>query len=480
MADDRILYNDPSITTISVDPENCVDVDDAISIKRLPNNTLQIGIHIADPTSYIIEGSDLDTEALRRSESVYLNQTHHMFPESLTTQVFSLKQNQLCRAFSVLFDVDINNDTCDITNIRILKLCVRLNKNATYDEFDQNVRSGSIDHTDIFKVGLRIYRMLKLDDMPDAEFDSKKMIQAFMVYANTVVAQYIVQSNTTATDTRILIRSQPVTRISRPNMNTSTSTSTSTNINTSTNILTNLHMRQYLAKGISGAVVKLYSGSESADRHTGLNQDLYTHFTSPIRRYTDMLVHRQLWNAVKKQKVFNIDCLADANYLRTLFLLNHNKRFYRDMAGFEEKWILYDKISAILPNTITLIELDAQIVSFDCNSDAGCDAASAVRRCRCTVIVTDSVFDGVFNNKLFTVNLLSRRMLLGMKEMTDSLEIQYAQYAQYAQIDTDDITGICINSKRLELYQKVRLSIALTASAKRFKPYIDMSNLEQS
>ena len=97
MADDRVPYDDMSITTISVDPENCVDVDDAISIKRLPNNTLQIGIHIADPTSYIIEGSDLDAEALRRSESVYLNQTHHMFQESLTTQVFSLKQNQLCR-----------------------------------------------------------------------------------------------------------------------------------------------------------------------------------------------------------------------------------------------------------------------------------------------------------------------------------------------------------------------------------------------
>ena len=51
MADDRVPYDDMSITTISVDPENCVDVDDAISIKRLPNNTLQIGIHIADPTS---------------------------------------------------------------------------------------------------------------------------------------------------------------------------------------------------------------------------------------------------------------------------------------------------------------------------------------------------------------------------------------------------------------------------------------------
>ena len=139
------------------------------------------------------------------------------------------------------------------------------------------------------------------------------------------------------------------------------------------------------------------------------------------------------------------------------------------MVGFEEKWILYDKISAILPNTITLIELDAQIVSFDCNSDS--ESASAIRRCRCTVIVTDDVFDGILNNKLFTLNLLSRRMLLCMKDFPCSLEIIYAQ------IDTDDITGICINSKRLELYQKVRLSIALTASEKRFKPYIDMSSL---
>ena len=82
---DRVEYVDA--LTISIDPDNCEDVDDAISIKKMDRSgSLEVGIHIADPTSYLIENSDLDLEAMNRSESVYLQEVSHMYPTELTTR----------------------------------------------------------------------------------------------------------------------------------------------------------------------------------------------------------------------------------------------------------------------------------------------------------------------------------------------------------------------------------------------------------
>lgn len=474
MKEDRVDYYGEDIVIVSVDPENCTDVDDAISIKYYDSEKIQIGIHIADPTSYIIEDSDLDLEALKRSETIYLkSETHHMYPEHITTSLFSLRYNNLCRAFSILFD--FNKKTCEITNIQILKTTIKLNSNLTYDDFD-NIISKNTDRnfTDIYLVGKIMYEKYCVDrdivadnNLPDnnlQDYDSKKMIQAFMIYANTLVAGYLVENKF---EERIVLRSQPALKEKKYFDKSIFCKSNSK--------LLDLHNRIKW----SNAIVKIYSGKDEYDSHFGVGQKLYTHFTSPIRRYTDILVHRLLWNSIKKQKIFKLKCLDDEKYLHTMFYLNHNKKFYRDVVKFEREWIMYDCVKRIdnmhnNRDNMDPIRLNGKIVSFTLETEKDhTDKNIRYKKCSCTVLIEgsdDIYFSQIFRDTVFNLKIMSENMINSQISFNNSDIIKQKTFDDNSirqikyKIDGDE--------KKLNLFQDVLVDVVLTKGIRRFKPYL--------
>jgi exoribonuclease R len=438
MESDRIEYTHPF--TISIDPDNCVDVDDAISIHNVSENMYEVGIHIADPTSYIIEDSSLDLEGLNRSESIYLQETSHMYPVELTTNVFSLREGEDSRAFSILFEFD--SDKSIITNVRFEKTIVRLNSNSTYDAFEEAVQTDSIENH-IYRVGLHLHsKFLSGDD-----YDSKKMVQAFMVYANSLVADRLVQS-TSLSDQHIIIRSQARTDYA---LNTSFVDFAEGYISSD---LLNYHTRLKW----KNAILKVYADNTVNDQHQGVGLDLYTHFTSPIRRYSDILVHRMLWNAIKDKKFFNLTTLQTNAYLRTLFMLNHNKKFYKDMARFERDWKLYDAVQSD-----SVLTFEGRVISVD-------ELRATVLIDRC---IDNDELTTLFKDLVFRASLANQKMIDSLtansgKTINDIFEYQKAIIStKYINHDYDESY-----STTVELFKSITISVIFTKDIRRYKAYL--------
>jgi exoribonuclease R len=451
MENDRTDYYNDSIYTIAIDPDNCEDVDDAISICELKDNVYELGthcelgIHISDPTSYLIEGSDLDKEVLNRSESVYLNNnTIHMFPEELTKNVFSLKANKVCRAFTILFD--ISTIDMNISNIRFLKTFVKLNKNISYDEFSKTIESNS-KHNQIYSIGKLLYSKLIGDVLL---FDSKKMVQAFMVYANSLVANKL-SSNTNRNN--MIIRSQPKISINQNNY---------------TNKVDNNLFEKHCQLQWSSANLKLYSGSSEKDSHQGVGLDLYTQFTSPIRRYSDILIHRLLWNMIKEDILFKLECVEDKNYLHTLFKLNHNKRFYKTMSRFERDWLIYDKISDLFDVSDRTLEFDCSVINIDSIN-------------KCTVIINNYCNNGkeyesinkLFKGMLIRASIYNNKMVEALLE-SSKLDKQITEYTFVK--DSNIIKSVIDtrNNYEINIFDKIKIEITFIKNVRRFKACVKL------
>ena len=448
MADDRVDYR--SAFTISIDPDNCQDVDDALSITRVNSNTLEIGIHIADPTSYIVEGSELDLEGLLRSESVYLQETLHMYPEKLTTNVFSLSSDRDSRAFSVVFEL---NDDLVISNIRIMKTLIRVNSNSSYDAFEQSYSTSELESM-LYTAGKTIYSKMISSDVND--YDSKKMVQAFMVLANSYVAEALVcAAKKDPNNSRILLRSQP--RVS--------TTQSDLVLNSEFKSVSSDIFDMYMRLKWRSAILKMWS-DDSSDSHMGVNLNLYTHFTSPIRRYSDILVHRLLWNVCKGEKVFEVSPLAESEYLRTLFYLNHNKQFYRQIAKFERDW----KIQDMMNGSEDPIDFTGIIIGYQNNRLKVLCSEPVLKN-------LDSNIKQFFNRMIMTVDIINRKML-------DSLEISGTSPLELIRDEksqeiicvrknlTQEINGILESCKEYKLFDTIQISIVFVKDTRRYRAYI--------
>jgi exoribonuclease R len=438
MEADRIEYLDA--LTISVDPENCQDVDDAISIRK-NNDRYEIGIHIADPTSYIVENSELDLEGLNRSESVYLEKTNHMYPLALTKDVFSLSSDRESRAFSVIFDVDC--ETLKISNLRIQKTMIRVNSNETYDEFDQTYRDSELKST-LYKVGHAIYSdMVCTADDSINSYDSKKMIQGLMVYANSVVASRLVEYAKTESNSRVVLRSQP--RVDNDS-----------NFDGVPEEIVETHLRLKW----KSAILKVWSDDDS-DSHFGVGLRLYTHFTSPIRRYSDILIHRLLWNALKNEKFFELTVLNDDTYLQTLFSLNHNKRFYRQMVNFERDWTIYDRVRSMIDSE-TPIRFVGTIVGIGL-TNIRVQISKVVDQ---TLNSNNDEISHLFTGMIERVDVMSRKMLESF-EASDSMPLTY-EYDDSGEIISIRYGG----DESYHLFDSVEISMVFVKGVRRYRPYL--------
>lgn len=317
------------ILTFTIDPADAKDFDDAISYRKLPNGNHEVGVHIADVSHYVIQGTDLDKEAYSRATSVYLvDRVIPMLPERLSNGVCSLRPNEDKLCFAAVFELD---EHANIESEWYGRTVIHSNRRFSYEEAQEVIENKVGDYaTEILKLNELAYILrdrkfkngaisfestevkFKLDESgkPIGVYvkerkDAHKLIEDYMLLANRKVAEFVAKKQKGEKKLTFVYRVHD-----SPNMETLNTFATFASrfgykINTKSdkeiakslnhlmadvegkkeqNILTSLAIRS-MAKAI-------YTTKKTS--HYGLAFEYYTHFTSPIRRYPDVMAHRLL------------------------------------------------------------------------------------------------------------------------------------------------------------------------------------------
>lgn len=326
------------ITTFTIDPNDAKDFDDAISFEKLENNTYQIGIHIADVSFFLKEDSKMDEEAIKRENSVYLvDRTIPMLPEVLSNDLCSLVQNQDRLVMSAVFVI---NEDLNILNEWYGRAIINSNKRFTYEDAQNILENGGEFEYELktlnkiakkleeerIKNGALIIEgeevKFKLDEngKPIDVFikerkDAHKLIEEFMLLANKKVSKFIFEQQK--------INNQPNISIYRVHdspdsekmyeladfikslgekINVIKGIIPSNDLNKLMQKLKNENKQaelELLSLQVSKTMKKAVYSTENIG-HYGLAFQFYSHFTSPIRRYPDVLLHRILMKILKK------------------------------------------------------------------------------------------------------------------------------------------------------------------------------------
>lgn len=318
------------VTTFTIDPRDAKDFDDALSIRQLANGNWEVGVHIADVTHYVHPGSVIDKEAQKRATSVYLvDRTIPMLPERLSNGICSLRPDEEKLTFSAIFELDAK---ANVLNSRIGRTVIRSDRRFTYEEAQEIIEKGEGDfarelttlNTLAKELRRRRYQQGALEfDRAEVRFeidetgkpvsvyfkeskDANKLIEEFMLLANLTVAESVgkVPKGKKAKTFVYRVHDNPDPEkignlaiiASRFGYKLVTDGSTR-EVNKSVNRL----LRDVKGKGEENmlsilAIRSMAKAIYTTDNvgHYGLAMPYYTHFTSPIRRYPDMMVHRLL------------------------------------------------------------------------------------------------------------------------------------------------------------------------------------------
>lgn len=320
-----------NVTTFTIDPADAKDFDDALSFEKLENGLYRIGIHIADVTHYVRPGSALDAEAYNRATSVYLvDRTIPMLPEVLSNNLCSLRPNEDKLCYSAVFDLD---DQAKVHKEWFGHTIINSNRRFNYEEAQTIIETGQGDLSDvILKLNelAQILRQKRFDnnainfETEEVKFkldenahpigvylkvqkEANWLIEEFMLLANRKVAEKIGRK-------RILSGKAPNTFVYRVHdkpvdeklvtfknfvkklgieLNTKSNKSFSSSLNQMLESQKGKPDYNMLSK-LSIRIMSRACYSTDNIGHYGLAFPYYTHFTSPIRRYPDMMVHRLL------------------------------------------------------------------------------------------------------------------------------------------------------------------------------------------
>lgn len=328
------------ITTFTVDPYDAKDFDDALSARKLSNGNWEVGVHIADVTYYVKPDSIIDKEAVSRATSVYLvDRTIPMLPERLSNGLCSLRPNEDKCCYSCIFEID---EHANVKKYRIGHTVICSDRRFTYEEVQSIIEGADGDYRDEILVLNGMARKLRqkrfisgainfdrwemkfnIDETgkPISVFvktakESNQMIEEFMLLANRTVATHIGHMKSPKTfvyrihDTPDVEKMEDLANFIRRfgyKIKTSGSkTDVSKSINSlldsvqgksEENLIETIAIRS-MAKAVYSTVNK---------GHYGLAFDYYTHFTSPIRRYPDMMVHRLLDRYLEDGRSVSVD-----------------------------------------------------------------------------------------------------------------------------------------------------------------------------
>lgn len=407
------------ITTFTIDPEDAKDFDDALSLRKLENGNLEIGVHIADVTHYVRLNTALEEEAFDRATSVYLvDRTIPMLPERLSNNLCSLRPNEDKLTFSAVFEMD---HRAKIINEWFGRTIIHSVKRFSYEEAQVIIESKQGTLAEELKIlndlalKLRKERFskgavnfettevkFKLDEkgrplavVPKVRKDAHKLIEEFMLLANKHVATYIYNKKKGDDKDTFVYRIHDYPDPEKVS-------------NFALFARQFGHKLQIEEKSISQSLNKLMSEIEGkpeqsvleqlavramakakystdAKGHFGLAFQHYTHFTSPIRRYPDMMVHRLLQHYLDEGKPvskaeYEPKCIhsserekraADAErasikYKQVEFMANAEKKDYEGLISGVTEWgIFVEIIETKCEGMIRLADLDDDYYEFD-------------------------------------------------------------------------------------------------------------------
>ena len=330
-------------TTFTIDPRDAKDFDDALSIKDLGDGLWEVGVHIADVTHFVPEGGIIDQEAVKRATSVYLvDRTVPMLPEHLSNFICSLRPDEEKLTYSCIFTI---NDLAEVIDYKLARTVIKSDRRFTYEEAQEIIETGKGDFaTEVLRLNdlakkLREKRFasgaiafersevrFEIDDTgkPVSVFfkeskDSNKLIEEFMLLANKYVAQHIGMPRNREKPKTFVYRIHDVpnpeklsnfaTFIKKFGYKIKTDgkkTSVSSSIN---HLLDRIEGKKEQNMIETLAIRSMAKAAYSTKNigHYGLAMKYYTHFTSPIRRYPDMMVHRLLTKYADKVPQQTID-----------------------------------------------------------------------------------------------------------------------------------------------------------------------------
>ncbi len=318
------------VVTFTIDPKDAKDFDDALSIRTLKPGLWEVGVHIADVSHYVKEGSIIDKEAAKRATSVYLvDRTIPMLPERLCNFICSLRPDEEKLAYSVIFEM---NEKAEVKNYRIRHTVIKSNRRFTYEEAQQIIETGEGDYKEEVLQLNRLTQILREKRMAagsinfdrcEVKFEidetgkplsvyfkvskeANKLIEEFMLLANKTVAEYVgkVPKNKKPKVLPYRIHDLPdpdkldnlnqfIARFGYKIRTGGSKAEVSKSIN---HLLGEIEGKkeQNLIETVSLRAMQKARYSIYNIGHYGLAFDYYTHFTSPIRRYPDLMVHRLL------------------------------------------------------------------------------------------------------------------------------------------------------------------------------------------
>ena len=336
------------VFTCTIDPRDAKDFDDALSIKQLDNGQWQVGVHIADVSHYVTEGSIIDKEAVKRATSVYLvDRTIPMLPERLCNYICSLRPDEDKLAYSVIFNLD---DEANVKDYRIVHTIIRSNRRYAYEEVQEILEANGIidgtgepapkapkggykgENADKLVTLDRLAKLLRAKrfkagavkfDREELHFDidehgkpircyfkrsrdANKLIEEFMLLANRTVAESIgkIKKGRKAKTLPYRIHDNPdpqkmetlrqfIVKFGYKVKTDGTKGAMARSLN---KLMDDCDGRPEAKMIQSVALRAMMKAKYSVHNigHFGLAFDYYTHFTSPIRRYPDTMVHRLL------------------------------------------------------------------------------------------------------------------------------------------------------------------------------------------
>ena len=318
------------VLTFTIDPKDAKDFDDALSARKLENGNWEVGVHIADVTHYVHAESVIDREAFNRATSVYLvDRTIPMLPERLCNQICSLRPNEEKLCFSTIFEMD---NKANVINSRICRTVIKSDRRFTYEEAQEVIETGEGDCKEAilalndlakqlrdrrFRNGAINFERYEVKFEIDEQGkplrvyfkeskEANKLIEEFMLLANRTVAEFVGCPPKGKTKKTFVYRIHELpdpdkmqnfaTFIRRFGYNLKTE-GTKTDVSKGINHLLDTVQGKPEENLIETVAIRaMQKAKYSTDNvgHYGLAFDYYTHFTSPIRRYPDMMVHRLL------------------------------------------------------------------------------------------------------------------------------------------------------------------------------------------
>ena len=376
------------ILTCTIDPRDAKDFDDALSFRPLPEGGYEVGVHIADVSHYVEPGSIIDDEAYKRATSVYLvDRTIPMLPERLSNFLCSLRPDEDKYAYSCIFSLD---EEAHVRSARIARTVIRSQRRFTYEEAQEIIETGNGDHAEAILTLHRLAQKLRARrfevgsiafDRPEVRFEldeagkplsvyikeskpAHQLIEEFMLLANRTVAEriaepsrrditpalhvgrggkpaFVYRIHEAPDEEKLRGLADYVRRFGYKLKVEGGSAAIAKSLNALLEAIREKPEEDMLTMLAIRSMAKArYTTSHIG--HYGLSFESYTHFTSPIRRYPDLMVHRLLTRYLIEGKPS-----ADATALEDQ--CDHASEMESVAANAERSSIKYKQVEYMLP-----------------------------------------------------------------------------------------------------------------------------------